>query len=64
MGLVRGEAEGDIVNCPSRLDKTGKEGLSGITCPVTCQPRVAPRHEERTPGPMSRLRPGTFARPK
>src|SRR5271157_6530835 len=38
-----GEPEGDIVNCPSRLDKTGKEGLSGITCPVACQSRVAPR---------------------
>ena len=36
-------AEGDIVNCPSRLDKKGKEGLSGITCPVACQSRVAPR---------------------
>ena len=31
------------MNCPSRLDKTGMEGLSGITCAVTCQPRVAPR---------------------
>ena len=31
------------MNCPSRLDKTGKEGLSGITCLVACQSRVAPR---------------------
>ena len=31
------------MNCPSSLDKTGKEGLSGITCPVACQSRVAPR---------------------
>ena len=30
------------MNCPSSLDKTGKEGLSGITCPVACQSRVAP----------------------
>ncbi len=39
-GGLGAEAEGDIVNCPSRLDKTGKEGLSGITCPVACQSRV------------------------
>ena len=31
------------MNCPSGSDKVGKEGLSGITCPVTCQSRVAPR---------------------
>ena len=40
--MIQG-AEGDIVNCPSRLDKMGKEGLSGITCPVACQSRVTPR---------------------
>ena len=40
--LFLGEAEGDLVNRPSRSDKVGKEGLSGITCPVTCQSRVAP----------------------
>jgi len=26
-GEVSEEAQGDIVNCPSRLDKTGKQGL-------------------------------------
>ena len=38
--LIAGGPRGDIVNCRSRLDK---EGLSGIPCPVTRQPRVAPR---------------------
>ncbi len=37
------------MNCPSRLDKTGKEGLSGITCPVACQSRVAPRPKSGLP---------------
>ncbi len=47
-----GAAEGDIVNCPSRLDKTGKVGgqrslapspVTKITCPLACQSGVAPR---------------------